>query len=209
MGKSSTDWIEMRYAEVLLNLAECAFETNNTETGYDCLKLIRSRAGIDAGTDGYYGLKSSSDITPIELVLNERKVELAFEGKRFYDLRRRNMFTSDLGTYIYKLKGWQKSGSGFIFELKNPGSDSIMFKNSALRDTIQFNNLYKYFNIIPKSTGPLVPKIAYICVPDSATLKTTTTGNYNFFDIPQDILTRSMAIKQNYGWQNGAFNPFQ
>ena len=206
-AKSTTDWITMRYAEVLLNLAECAFETGNTETGYDCLKQIRARAGIDAGTDGYYGLKSSSDISPIELVMNERRIELAFEGKRFYDLRRRNMFSSDLGSYIFSLNGWKKSGSGYTFTLKNV-SDTAIFLYSAKRDTIQVDNLYKYFVMTAKSTGPLIKSIAYICVPDSATLRTTTSGNYNFFDIPQDILTRSPAIEQTIGWQNGTFNPF-
>lgn len=210
MGKSYTDWIEMRYAEVLLNLAECAFEYegNSSELGYDCLKQIRNRAGIDAGSDGYYGLKSSSEITPIELVINERRVELAFEGKRFYDLRRRNMFTSDLGTYILKLNGWKKSGSGYAFSLKNV-SDTAIFLYPAKRDTVKFQNIYKYFSMTAKSTGPLVKAIAYVCVPDSATLKNTTTGNYNFFDIPQDILTRSGAITQTIGWQNGTFNPFE
>ncbi|HEY6914096.1 MAG TPA: RagB/SusD family nutrient uptake outer membrane protein [Paludibacter sp.] len=210
MVKSTTDWIEMRYAEVLLNLAECAFEYEGTNStlGYDCLKQIRSRAGIEAGADGFYGLKSSTEISPIELVMNERRVELAFEGKRFYDLRRRNMFTADLGSYIYKLNGWKKSGSGFIFTLKNP-SDTAIFLYPAKRDTISQGNLYKYFTMTGKSTGPLVKAIAYVCVPDSATLKTTNTGNYNFFGIPQDILTRSPAIKQNFGWQNGSFNPFE
>ena len=210
MGKSTTDWIEMRYAEVLLNLAESAFEygNGNTEVGYDCLKQIRARAGIQAGTDGYYGLKSSSDISPVELVMNERRIELAFEGKRFFDLRRRNMFTSDLGTYIFKLNGWKKSGSGYLFSLKN-ASDTTIFLYPAKRDTVKLETLYKYFTMTAKATGPAVKSIAYVCVPDSATLKLTTTGNYNFFDIPQDILTRSQAIVQNYGWQNGAFNPFK
>ncbi len=207
-AKSTTDWITMRYAEVLLNLAECAFETGNTETGYDCMKQIRARAGIDAGTDGYYGLKSSPDISPIELVMNERRIEFAFEGLRFYDLRRRNMFTSDLGTYIFKLNGWKKSGSGYAITLKNV-KDTAIFLYPAKRDTVKLSNLYSYFTMTAKSTGPLVKSIAYVCVPDSATLRTTTTTNYNFFDIPQDIITRSPAIQQTIGWPNGTFNPFE
>ena len=211
MGKSTTDWIEMRYAEVLLNLAECAFEFqgNNSEIGYDCLKQIRARAGIEPGTDGYYGLKSNTEISPIELTLNERRVELAFEGKRFFDLRRRNMFTNDLGTYILKLNGWKKSGSGFTFGLKNIAADSSIFLSASRRDTIKMDNLYKYFSMTGKSTGPLVRSINYIAITDSTTLRSTMTGNYNFFDIPQDILTRSPALNQTIGWPNGSFNPFE
>ena len=210
MGKSTTDWIEMRYAEVLLNLAECAFEFqgNNSEVGYDCLKQIRARAGIEAGVDGYYGLKSSTLISPIELTLNERRVELAFEGKRFNDLRRRNMFTNDLGAYIIKLNGWKKSGSGYTFGLKNVAADSIMFMTPSRRDTIKLENLYKYFTLNPKSTGPAVKSINYIAITDPAVLQTALTGNYNFFDIPQNIITRSPALDQTLGWPNGKFNPF-
>lgn len=211
MGKSTTDWIEMRYAEVLLNLAESAFEFqgDNSELGYDCLKQIRARAGIEAGTDGYYGLKSSSLITPVELTLNERRVELAFEGKRFYDLRRRNMFTSNLGSYILKLNGWKKSGSGYTFGLKSIAADSLMFMTPARRDTIKLENLYKYFTMTAKSTGPLVKAINYVAITDPTILQTTMTGNYNFFDIPQNIITRSPALEQTVGWPNGKFNPFE
>jgi starch-binding outer membrane protein, SusD/RagB family len=210
MGKSGTDWIEMRYAEVLLNLAECAFEYqgSNSEIGYDCLKQIRARAGIDAGSDGYYGLKSNSTITPIELVMNERRVELAFEGKRFYDLRRRNMFTNNLGSYIMKLNGWRKSGSAYVFGLNNVATDSTMFLNSSSRDTIKLENLYKYFSMTAKSVGAFAKSITYVAITDPTTLQSTNTGNYNFFDIPQDILTRSSALTQTIGWQNGTFNPF-
>jgi len=210
MGKSTTDWVEMRYAEVLLNLAECAFEYegSNSELGYDCLKQIRSRAGIEAGSDGYYGLKSSSEITPIELVLNERRIELAFEGKRFYDLRRRNMFTDNLGSYILKLNDWKKSTSGYLFTLKT-SADTTIFLYSSKRDTIKFDNLYKYFTMTAIASKPATKKMAYRAITDAATLQATTTGNYNFFDIPQSILTRSPALVQNYGWPNGGFNPFE
>jgi starch-binding outer membrane protein, SusD/RagB family len=210
--KSYTDWIELRYAEVLLNLAECAFEYqgDNSEVGFDCLKQIRARAGIDAGTDGTYGLAGSitTGLTPIELVINERKVEMAFEGKRFWDLRRRNMFTTDLGSYIFKLNGWKRSGSGYTFTLKT-ASDTAIFLYSAKRDTVAFKNLYKYFKMTAKSTGPLVKSMAYICVADSTALSNTTAGNYNFFDVPTTIIERSPAVEQTLGWQNGVFNPFR
>lgn len=212
-GKSITDWIEMRYAEVLLNLAECAFETGDADkysVGMDCLEQIRSRAGIDPGTDGTYGISGNlaAGFTPVEVVMNERRVEFAFEGKRFYDLRRRNMFTEDLGPNILKLNGWKISGSGFTFTLKNV-ADTTIFLHPERRDTIKFANLYKYFTLNAKSTGPFVKALNYICVRDSTSLKATTSGNYNFFDIPTDIIARSPNVLQNYGWQNGAFNPFQ
>lgn len=79
------DWIEMRYAEVLLNLAECAAEVGNKdEEVYEILKSIRERAGITANSDGLYGLKPNMNQQElIEAVLFERRIELAYEGKRF------------------------------------------------------------------------------------------------------------------------------
>ncbi|MDL2257115.1 RagB/SusD family nutrient uptake outer membrane protein [Bacteroidales bacterium OttesenSCG-928-I14] len=85
----------MRYAEVLLNYAEAANEfygPNHSDTYtsiYDVLKAIRSRAGIVAGDDGMYGLKANMNQDEMrEAIRLERRIELAFEGHRFFDVRR-------------------------------------------------------------------------------------------------------------------------
>lgn len=207
MTKTYTDWIEIRYAEVLLNLAEAAFEHEgaNSTIGYDCLKEIRARAGIEPGTDGFYGLKSNPEYSITEIVMNERRVEMAFEGKRFWDLRRRNMFTNDLGNNFLKLNGWKKSGSGYTFTLT--GTTATAF--NSIRNDLPIDSVYKYFNMTAKSTGPLVKPIAYRAYTTEAELIGKEDRNYNFFDIPQNILTRSPALKQTIGWPNGEFNPFE
>ncbi|MBV5343945.1 hypothetical protein JZU68_10270, partial [bacterium] len=69
-------------------------------------------------------------------------------------------------------------------------------------------NLYKYFTLTAKSTGPAVKSINYIAITDPTALQSAMTGNYNFFDIPQNIITRSPALDQTVGWPNGKFNPF-
>lgn len=90
----------MRYAEIYMIYAEAMNEyniANGGESGivpageatYTVLKDIRARAGIDAGADGMYGLKS--DMTRLEMreaIRNERRIEFAFEGMRFFDVRR-------------------------------------------------------------------------------------------------------------------------
>ncbi len=80
----------IRYAEVLLNFAEAQneYEGPTTEV-YDVLKLIRERAGIDAGDDGMFGLTSGLNKDQMrEVIRNERQIELAIEGFRFWDVRR-------------------------------------------------------------------------------------------------------------------------
>ena len=56
---------------------------------YSALKLIRKRAGIEEGPDGMYGLKPHMSKEQMrEAIQLERRLELAFEGFRFFDVRR-------------------------------------------------------------------------------------------------------------------------
>lgn len=100
-GKTSYDclngtlaWIEMRYAEVLLNLAECAAELGGKDqVVYDQLISIRKRAGITANGDNLYGLKASMTQTElVNAVRFEKRIEFAMECKRFWDMRRWGLF---------------------------------------------------------------------------------------------------------------------
>lgn len=78
----------MRYAELLLMLAETANETGNSNEAVTALSSIRKRAGIAAGVSGKYGITATSQPDLRTAIMNERQVELAFEGFRFNDLRR-------------------------------------------------------------------------------------------------------------------------
>ena len=89
----------MRFAEILLNYAEAVNEyygPDHVETlgseemsPYQVLKLIRRRAGIQAGDDGMFGLKANMTQEEMrEAIRLERYIELAFEGFRFFDVRR-------------------------------------------------------------------------------------------------------------------------
>lgn len=92
---SSTNYAMMRYAEVLLIAAESLNESNPGSaeaTGY--VNRVRARARNQAGTISMYpedvitGLSKDDFRT---MVLEERKWELAFEYKRWYDIKRRKM----------------------------------------------------------------------------------------------------------------------
>lgn len=75
--------IMLRYAEVLLNYAEAKNEASGPDASvYDAINKIRQRAGqpnLPAGLD-QTGMR--------ERIRRERRIELAFEGKYFYDIRR-------------------------------------------------------------------------------------------------------------------------
>jgi hypothetical protein len=91
-GGSELDrpWWLIRYAEILLNAAEATNEYQGpTAEIYVWLTDIRSRAGITPGANNMYGLKENMTKDEMrEAIRHERRVELAFEEHRFWDIRR-------------------------------------------------------------------------------------------------------------------------
>lgn len=84
--------ILIRYAEILLNAAEAAneYESSPTQEIYEWLYQIRDRAGIEKG-DGpeFYGIKNNMTKEEMrDFIHNERRIELAFEEHRYWDIRR-------------------------------------------------------------------------------------------------------------------------
>lgn len=84
----------IRYTEIFLGYAEAANEAwGPTGTGthgysaYDVIKAIRQRAGISADDPYLESVKGDKDKMR-ELIHNERRLELCFEGFRFWDIRR-------------------------------------------------------------------------------------------------------------------------
>lgn len=84
---SNTTIYEYRFAELVLNLAECYAATGNVTEAVRCIGEIRGRVGIPATNN--YGLGSVADrYQAIAACLKERQIELAYEGKRSWDLWR-------------------------------------------------------------------------------------------------------------------------
>jgi hypothetical protein len=182
---SGTDWMEIRYAEVLLTLAETACGVNNLSEAYDQLKAIRKRAGIEAGADDMYGLKPN--MTRAEMfsaILDERLYEFAFEGKRFWDLRRWKLFETVLNG---------KRRTGVIIKLNTDAISADNFK--AQRDKMDLDTAYtNYFTITPKEMDT---KYAIGWKPE-----------YYFFPIPKSATDNNPKLVQNIGW-GGTFDPVQ
>lgn len=80
------DFYIMRYAVILLNYAEAAIELNQIDDPkiYEYLDDIRDRAGMPPVDRTKYNTQEKLR----ELVRRERRVELAFEGHRLFDIRR-------------------------------------------------------------------------------------------------------------------------
>lgn len=83
---SEQNWLELRYAEVILNYAEAQNEALGApdQSVYDAVELIRQRAGLDP----YQLPQGLSKEQMRERIRHERYIELSFESKRYWDLRR-------------------------------------------------------------------------------------------------------------------------
>jgi starch-binding outer membrane protein, SusD/RagB family len=183
VNQTETDWVEIRYAEVLLNLAEAANEAGYPNEAYTELFAIRERAGIAAG-DGNYGLKegmSGEELT--EAIMQERQIELAYEGKRYWDLRRRNWFEE-------KLNGTRRYGLRTILREEVDPNQFASKRNEI--------DLEEDFALYFRVEEWLLDEQFEINYPQPL---------YNFFGIPQNIRDRSPAVVQTIGWENGTFDP--
>jgi hypothetical protein len=209
-GKTATeaqtgdlDWIEIRFAEVLLNLAECAAETNRLQEAYDIIRQIRARADIEAG-DGNYGLPPIAAMNQqqmIDEVIFERQIELAFEGKRFWDMRRRKLFQKPPFTDNYYMRRlWiQRSPA------TNPSTVSVRnFINnefSTPEDIQEKLNTVKYFDYF-------TTEIQTVDQPWNVIDRVV-----GFWAIPVEHFERNQNIAQTKGWDlapgQAEFDPLQ
>jgi hypothetical protein len=108
-GQSVTPYIEIRLAEVYLNLAEAANNLSDDVTANSAIKSVRSRVGLP-WTD-----KTGTDLG--NAIKHERKVELAFEGHIFWDLRRWGLAPTELNDVrFHGLRITKTGGTTFQYE---------------------------------------------------------------------------------------------
>jgi hypothetical protein len=200
-GGSGMDWVEMRFAEVVMNLAECANETGRLTEAKDMVRLIRKRAGIVVGSYDY-GLDIATNTDEMRaLILKERQVEFAMEGKRYWDLRRtRNFGLITARQYLKCIpKAPYYAGTSRTGALP---TDIFLDKADANgvkpRDTANLNNKSVYtamFNTDIKS----IEGSNVISIPEK----------YYFYALPTLFSQSAYVIEQTKGWTGGTFDPLQ
>ena len=93
-NQSELAFMLIRYAEVLLNYAEAKIELNQIDASVlDAINLVRARGyGVAATqTTLYPAIKTTNQTELRAIVRRERKIELAGEGLRVFDIRRWNI----------------------------------------------------------------------------------------------------------------------
>lgn len=113
---SEQDWPEFRYAETMLILAECLAQTpaGMAESRNILHELRKKRFNNPAIPVPTYTTTSEA----IDYILKERAVEFAFEGHRFWDLRRTGRAIQILNAKRYNGVKWTKKADGtFVSDL--------------------------------------------------------------------------------------------
>ena len=101
---SHSNYQMMRYAEVLLIAAEAAIELGNTSEADQYINMIRERARNGDGTGAPSSAPADISGATIDDVLEERRLELAFEHKRWYDIVRRKMGNEVFGSNGFEVE---------------------------------------------------------------------------------------------------------
>jgi len=134
----------IRYTEMFLGYAEAANEAWGPQgnggygySAYDVVKAIRARAGITGG-DLYLESIKNDKAKMRELIRNERRLELCFEGHRFWDLRRWQAPITEAA------KGMKISGGTF-----NPIEvEKRMFTDYMYHAPIPYSEILKFNNLV-------------------------------------------------------------
>ena len=135
----------IRFTEIYLNYAEAANEAygpmgtgSNSYSAYDVIKAIRRRAGVGLNNGDAYleSIKADKNLMKA-LIKNERRLELCFEGSRFWDLRRWNENLKETA------KGLKISQNTFqVIEVEERNyQDFMRFGPVPYSEILKFNSL--------------------------------------------------------------------
>lgn len=93
--------VMLRLAEIYLNRAEAYAKAGNDTKALEDVDMIRKNRGLE---NSLYGGELPSGSTALDVVLKERRIELAFEGQRTIDVYR-NKLTLNRTYWGYHLPG--------------------------------------------------------------------------------------------------------
>ncbi|GAB3649360.1 RagB/SusD family nutrient uptake outer membrane protein [Echinicola sediminis] len=224
---SGTDIMEIRFAELVLDIAESAIGIGNIQEGLNAIMEVRERAGVE-NLDGTFGLGSGlSRDEAFAKVLTERKIEFAFEGRRFWDLRRWLLMDDTYGTTtrlgFEPIDGMRRKGIYVVVkndagELYAGGNDPLIgdadgnaiivnrapdeYPDGIENEEQYLDYLYEnYFEVrIKDDLDPTNNNWTFTWYPE-----------YTFFGLNENVLSTSPYLEQTIGWPSmngqGTFDP--
>jgi hypothetical protein len=179
-GHRLNNIIIMRYAEVLLNYAECCCRTNDAASAKTYVNMIQERAGS----------KTVSSTVDLETVKKEKAWELWFEGCRYQDLMR-----------------WSKLGDNDAFtkegmdHLKGQGKHvpNLCDKLSESPNEVEAN----WEDLVWENGSESNSRFFIIHTHDAmdAHYEVGWQEKHRLFPYPQTLMDNNPALHQQKGWE--------
>ena len=214
-----TDIFEYRYAELLLNIAECYAAKGDIPNAIAYIGKVRNRVGIPSANN--YGLGTLVDkYAALRACLTERRIELAYEGKRFWDIQRWMLYNDDafannntcakLG--ITPLNGTQRTGYNLKCKVISTADPLLTLRASFTpvdpdAASATFNT--QIANLAAFYTANFVEEPLDTPMDNNGSGAAQTIlwrSNYYIMGLTTTILSQNPWLKQTIGWKdaNGA-----
>lgn len=173
---SGTNIFEYRYAELLLNIAECYAAMGDIANATAYIGKVRARVGISS--EDNYGVGTlSSKYAALEACLYERRVELAYEGKRFWDIQRWMLYNDD-----------PAAGNNTCAKLGI----------APINGTARTGNLWQYKTVTTSNNDPLISEREDISIdPDAGDFSEQLVKLKDFFDNNFEVVSTDQPMDRD------------
>ena len=121
-GNQEAPWHFFRYGEILLNYAEACIGLGQEDEAKTYLNMIRARAGMPNITESGQALVAKYQ--------NERRIELAFEQHRYFDIRRWMIAPQAMGR------------NAFGIVINQPFSGPVTYSKNKIQDRAWNDKMY-------------------------------------------------------------------
>jgi hypothetical protein len=211
---SGTDILEYRYAELLLNIAECYAAKGDIPNCLSYLEKVRHRVGIPAANN--YGIGTlTGKYEAIEACLYERRVELAYEGKRFWDIQRWMLYNDDASANnttcaklgLATINGTQRTGHYLQYKEVTSDDDplSAVIEGVAVDpDANGFDMQIQELATIYSNNFVLADLETPMDNVNKEAVQIDWKQHYYIMGLKTDVLTLNTWLEQTKGWKDAS-----
>jgi len=204
---SGTDIFEYRYAELLLNIAECYAARGEIGNAVNYLSKIRQRVGIPSANNYGIGMPVSR-YAALEACLYERRVELAYEGKRFWDIQRWMLYDNiqESGNSVQKLGLTPINGTkrtGYYWQAKTYGKDPLSNADREIMidpNAANFNEEIAKLKTVYQNYFVMTPLDQAWDRVNSEAVTILFRPNYYLSGLTATVLSNNPWLLQTKGW---------
>lgn len=211
---SGTDIFEYRYAELLLNIAECYAAKGDIANAIVYIGKVRNRVGIPSANN--YGLGTLADkYAAINAALYERRIELAYEGKRFWDVQRWMLYSDEAvaGTVnntcqkldLTPINGTQRTGFYLRYKVSNSTDvDPLSVERASISvdpDASNFDTQVQALADFYETNFEIETLDTPMDNVNGDAVQIKWRPNYYIMGLNTGVLNQNTWLKQTIGWK--------